>query len=91
MRRWGIGVVTVAVVFLWAGCAKDEGGTGPSSPPNYFPLKVGNWWVYRGVELDTAGLETGPEWRDSTVVVAQVTLQGRQGYVMVSPMAMRLK
>lgn len=82
MQRWSVLVLGLALLGL--GCAKEE-STGPSTPPNYFPLKVGNWWVYTGVRLDTAGAEEpGTEWRDSTAVVAETTLQGRSGYVVVT-------
>ncbi len=78
-------LATVLVAALLSACSKEESSTGPTTPPNYFPLAVGNWWVYTGIELDTSGAEIpGTEWRDSSVVVAQTTIAGRQGYVMVS-------
>ncbi len=82
MQRWLTGSLAALVLF-GLGCSKES--TEPGPPPNYFPLKVGNWWVYTGIELDTAGAEVpGTEWRDSTVVVGEVTVQGRKGYVMVT-------
>jgi hypothetical protein len=78
------GVVVAVVAVLVLGCSKEESSTGPGTTANYFPLAVGNWWVYQRTELDTAGNPTGPQWRDSTVVVGQTTAGGRQAYVMVT-------
>ncbi|MCS6965912.1 MAG: hypothetical protein NZ473_04000 [Candidatus Kapabacteria bacterium] len=82
MVWWRTAAVVGAVVAL-VGCAKEE-STGPTQPRNYFPLAVGNWWVYSGIRLDTSGAEMpGTEWRDSMVIVGQVTHAGRQSYVAV--------
>jgi len=78
------GVLGAVVAVLVLGCSKEESSTGPGTTANYFPLAVGNWWVYQRTELDTAGNPTGSQWRDSTVVVGQTTAGGRQAFVMVT-------
>ncbi len=82
VRRLG-GVVLALAVLL--GCSKEESSTGPSTSANYFPLKVGNWWVYSRVELDTNGnVVAGTETRDSMVIVRQTQLGGKTAFVAVT-------
>ncbi|MEN3027397.1 MAG: hypothetical protein ABDH31_06825, partial [Chlorobiota bacterium] len=82
MAWWRTALVVGAIVAL-GGCAKEE-STEPTQPRNYFPLNVGNWWVYAGIKLDTTGAEEpGTEWRDSMVIVRKDSLYGRQAYMAV--------
>lgn len=79
--RWFVGC---GMALLWVSGCSDEGAT-PQVPPNYFPMAIGNWWVYAGVELDTAGNELPAlQWRDSLVVVAPMAIGGKQGYQVVT-------
>jgi hypothetical protein len=55
MKRFMIAFSLAAAVIL-AGCGSSS--SGPSAPPDYYPIAVGNWWVVSVDAYATAGTDT---------------------------------
>lgn len=66
-------MISLFGLFLLASCS-DDSGTNPTKEPNYFPMKVGNHWVYENYNLDSAGTRiTTSKSIDSVVIYKQET------------------
>tara|TARA_B100001109_G_scaffold243092_2_gene228602 strand:+ start:2116 stop:2754 length:639 start_codon:yes stop_codon:yes gene_type:complete len=69
-------------------CKKDEENTvqveTQNTPisPNYFPLEVGNYWVYENYSVDTSGNETNLNKQDSVRVIRDTMVNGNRYFYM---------
>lgn len=72
------------VVTLFASCAKDDPTTSvaPVDKANYFPLQIGNYWIYEHFEIDSSGNETKRNSTDSVVISGDTVIGGNQYYIM---------
>ena len=57
-----------------------DGGS-PISSNGYFPLEIGNYWIYQHVEIDSSNKETVREIIDSMVVDRDTFINGNQYFV----------
>lgn len=71
------------VVVLWS--CKDNTTNPPASTKNYYPMTVGNYWVYQDYETDSLGnIIQNKMSIDSTYISGQTTKLGKQAYVFVT-------
>ncbi len=73
------------VIILIAGCKKDGGEETPHgtiSLTNYFPLSVGNYWVYENYNIDSLGNETLVDRIDSMYINRDTTVNGYNYYIL---------
>lgn len=82
------------IIFLFS-CKKDsiENPSGPivsrsgSFPldANYFPLKIGNYWIYQQFVIDTNGIETPTNNFDSCYVKKDTLIKGKKFFILYRP------
>lgn len=71
------------VLILLFGCKKeDESPNGTSETYNYFPLAIGNWWVYENYNIDNIGNETLSAVLDSLYIDNDTIISGTQYYML---------
>lgn len=75
----------IATTLILASCSNST--TTTVADKNYFPLTVGNTWVYDGVETEdksgTATPVSGTEYTKTTRVDAALTYQGKSAYRLI--------
>lgn len=67
------------VIVLLISC---EEGEKEKSQTSYFPLEVGNYWIYSHVDIDTMGNETVRDNVDSVVVTKDTLINGEEYFVL---------
>lgn len=72
------------IILLFATCKKDELNKfdEPNVQTNYFPLEIGNYWVYKHFRIDTNGVETELEMTDSIVVSRDTSINNKKYFVL---------
>jgi len=66
-------LLTFLGLFFLVSCS-DDSSTNPTTEPNYFPTKIGNYWVYENYSLDSTGKRiTSTKAIDSIVIYKQET------------------
>lgn len=82
--RFSIYLGLVVVVTLFASCEKEN-----SNPPidpvveaNYFPLEIGNYWIYDHYDIDSLGNETKRNRTDSVILSRDTIINGNQYFVL---------
>ena len=66
----------ILIIFLSA-CESEDPASSQDNTVDYFPLAVGNYWIYNGYELDSAsGLVLGATFTDSLVCIGTDTALG---------------
>jgi hypothetical protein len=82
MKKLMLSIVISSAIFY--GCSKDEE---PVIPPinyqttNYYPLEIGNYWVYNTYSIDTLGNETLINQYDSAYVSRDTVISGNTYYI----------
>ena len=76
---------SVALLLL-ASCQKKEETTNPeNSPnvedPNYFPMKIGSYWVYENYKIDPDGTETKLPDLDSIVILRDSLINNNNYFI----------
>jgi hypothetical protein len=61
-------------------CQKENASTTPITADNYFPLKVGNYWIYVNSEVSSDGVETVLEGQDSVFIEKDTVINGKLYY-----------
>ncbi|MCX6268847.1 MAG: hypothetical protein NTW16_16095 [Bacteroidetes bacterium] len=72
------------ILALAISCKKKEETTPPDDPGvtfNYFPMKTGNYWVYRHYDIDTLGHVTEIPLTDSVVITGDSMINGKRYFV----------
>ncbi len=73
------------IIALFVSCNKDENSDLFNDPlsktKEYFPLEVGNYWVYQTYLVDTLGKETNLATIDSVVITRQEIYNGNSYYI----------
>jgi hypothetical protein len=64
-------------------CQKENASTPTIMADNYFPLKVGNYWIYANSFVDEKGLETPSKELDSVYVEKDTLINGQTYFKMV--------
>jgi hypothetical protein len=80
-------------IILFLGCDgssdSGNGGTGPLGADAYFPLQIGNWWRFGGIETDSLDNPIpGTEYVHSTTVVGDTIISDHTYYMMLDSMNM---
>jgi hypothetical protein len=72
------------VVLLITSCNKEESNLiiNPVDKANYFPLKVGNYWIYEHYDIDSLGNETYKNKTDSIILIRDTIIKGNQYFVL---------
>jgi hypothetical protein len=72
------------IILLFATCKKDELNKidEPNAQTNYFPLEIGNYWVYKHFQIDTNGVETELEMTDSIVVSRDTSINNKNYFIL---------
>ncbi len=80
-------VTLVSVVSLtFSSCKKeDNNADSGQTTSNFFPLKVGNYWIYERFQLDTAGNATALGIYDSCYIEKDTVINGNTCYILSAP------
>ena len=79
-------LIVIAVIFsvlLFTGCSQPNEPSDEFNMELYFPMKVGNWWIYEFYRLDANGNRTNKIQTDSIIVSGIDTINGKPCYVFV--------
>ena len=63
-------------------CQKDEADHIKETYPNYYPLEIGNYWVYENYQIDPSGEETLSTRIDSIVIKRDTVINGNTYFVL---------
>ncbi len=74
---------TMALVSFMA-CQKENTSTSIVNTENYFPLKVGNYWIYANSNVNQNGMETLSQELDSVYLEKDTLINGKTYFKMVS-------
>lgn len=72
--------LVVFAISLFASCSKDK--SNPTEKSNYFPLQIGNYWVYNHYSIDSLGNETDINKTDSVVIKRDTTINNNQYFIL---------
>ena len=70
----------VLAISLFAACNKDK--TNPQEESNYFPMQIGNYWVYQHYNIDSLGNETDMNKTDSVIIKRDTIINNKQYFVL---------
>jgi hypothetical protein len=73
-----LSLLSILFVFLWS-CNKDDDPTGSK---DYFPLAVGNYWVYDHYSIDEDGVETKFPANDSLSITRDTVIRNQTYFVL---------
>ncbi len=76
-----------ALMVLFASCEKSEPTevVETKDSTNYFPMEIGNYWVYEVYEVDTLGNEENLGVLDSIVIVGDTVINNKNYFVFHGP------
>lgn len=70
---------------MLASCEKEPvEHTQPESVLKYYPLSIGNYWVYQNYKIDSLGNEEVFPWTDSIVIEQDSMINGNTYYVLIN-------
>lgn len=72
------------LVALFTSCDKDNSTPiiDSADKANYFPLQIGNYWVYEHYDIDSLGNETIKNRTDSVIISRDTIVNGNQYYIL---------
>ncbi len=73
-------VFSVSVIALFS-CGKTKEKNTPVAVTDYFPMEIGNYWVYEHYRIDMFGHSTKLPLTDSIVIAADTIINGNTYYV----------
>jgi hypothetical protein len=73
-------VIIAAVSVIAISCKKDSEDPIPVAKADYFQLKVGNYWIYQGFQIDTNGVATPNTKYDSAYIEKDTIIRGLTYY-----------
>jgi hypothetical protein len=75
----------VVLIILTLSCKKSTDESSPVVKADYYQLKVGNYWIYKSLRIDSAGVDTTylPK-LDSTYIQKDTTIRGNTYYKLFS-------
>jgi len=75
-------VFPLLFVLLLASCKKEDSLAPVSSQTTeYFPLEIGNYWVYEHYDINPSGNESKKDLVDSIVISRDTTINGHQYFI----------
>lgn len=80
-------IIIFAILPLFIGltsCSKDDDNDKSTNTHNYFPLKIGNYWIYNCYNTDSLGNKTGEPFIDSVVVKEALQFEGKSCFMLLS-------
>ncbi|MEQ8325352.1 MAG: hypothetical protein RID18_10060 [Cytophagales bacterium] len=77
-------IIGLSSLVLFACSKEDEEFVVPSiaSSKDYFPLEIGNFWVYENYDIDTLGQASKLSMTDSIYISKQIVVNGFKYYVL---------
>jgi hypothetical protein len=78
MRRLIIIAFVLPILFS---CNKENNEIEPSEVLTYFPLEIGNYWIYQHYKIDTLGNETILEAIDSITITKDTLIRGDNFFI----------
>lgn len=74
----------LSMITLLVSCDKEDSNSisDPIKPKNYFPLNIGNYWVYKNYEIDTLGNEKERNIADSIVITRDTIINSNQYFIL---------
>jgi hypothetical protein len=75
-------VIGISIIFLMS-CHKENSTSTTSTTTSvldYFPLKTGNYWVYKPFQVDTSGNIVPLNWKNDSIVVNNDTVINNNSY-----------
>jgi len=79
MKRLFI-LVMAALLILTFSCKKTSNGTFSVTKPDYYMLKVGNYWIYQNYTLDSNGVAIAGNLFDSAHIEKDTIIRGNTYY-----------
>jgi hypothetical protein len=73
-------LVMILVSIITVSCKKDTGSSITPLDPDYYQLKVGNYWVYQEYDIDTNGIVTTKDKWDSAYIEKDTLINGNLYY-----------
>jgi hypothetical protein len=72
------------VIILFASCEKDDSNSINDSveKTNYFPLGIGNYWIYKHYDIDSLGNETERDRIDSVIINRDTIINNNQYFIL---------
>jgi hypothetical protein len=83
MKRLFVLVLAVLSVLTFS-CKKSSNDATPSTQADYYQLKVGNYWIYQGFEIDTNGVVTPKNAFDSAHIEKDTIIRGKTYYKLLA-------
>ena len=80
----GLGLMS----FFFFSCQKDGNESDGSTLKvfNYYPLEIGNYWIYSNYKIDTLGNERDMNKKDSVIISRDTIIRGNQYYILEGSM-----
>ena len=72
----------LAIAALLFSCQKDNDLQNEKTYPNYYPLEIGNYWVYENYQIKPSGEEILGSFVDSIVINRDTIINGNVHYIM---------
>jgi hypothetical protein len=79
MKRLFI-LAMVVLSILTFSCKKTSNGTFSGTKPDYYMLKVGNYWIYQNYTADSNGVPTAGKLFDSAHIEKDTIIRGNKYY-----------
>ena len=73
-------LVLAVLAILAFSCKKTSNETAPVAKADYYQLKIGNYWIYQGFEIDTNGVVTPKNHFDSAHIEKDTIIRGNTYY-----------
>lgn len=73
-------LVFAVLSFLTFSCKKSSNDTAPVTQADYYKLKVGNYWIYQGYQIDSNGVATPENLWDSAHIEKDTIIRGNKYY-----------
>lgn len=74
-------ILFTALFFAIFSCEKTKDEETPDAVTDYFPMEIGNFWVYEHYRVDMSGHSTKLPLVDSIVIVSDTIINGNSYYV----------
>lgn len=82
MRKFVLAIFAANLLFVSCKKEEKEANQAPvTKASDYFPMSVGNYWVYEMFEIDTNGNEVNMGWLDSVYISGTEEIRGETYYL----------